>query len=87
MTGECPRCGLKFEREEGYWLGAIIINTLNITVYTIGIPSNVTLVFKAVVVVVLCLSQSAAFRAWASTWFTGLRRRSAKSEISEGAAA
>jgi hypothetical protein len=28
MVDECPRCGLKFEREEGYWLGAIIINTL-----------------------------------------------------------
>ena len=28
MVGECPRCGLVFEREEGYWLGAIIINTL-----------------------------------------------------------
>ncbi|HSJ44104.1 MAG TPA: hypothetical protein VK923_05405 [Euzebyales bacterium] len=21
----CPRCGLVFEREEGYWLGAMII--------------------------------------------------------------
>jgi uncharacterized protein (DUF983 family) len=28
IAGECPRCGLVFEREEGYWLGAIIINTL-----------------------------------------------------------
>ena len=28
MAAECPRCGLVFEREEGYWLGAIIMNTL-----------------------------------------------------------
>ncbi len=28
MVDECPRCGLVYEREEGYWLGAIIINTL-----------------------------------------------------------
>jgi uncharacterized protein (DUF983 family) len=28
MVEECPRCGLAFESEEGYWLGAIIINTL-----------------------------------------------------------
>jgi uncharacterized protein (DUF983 family) len=28
MVEECPRCGLVFESEEGYWLGAIIINTL-----------------------------------------------------------
>lgn len=50
----------------GTVLGAVIINTLNITVYTVGIPSNVTLLFKAVVVVVLCLLQSPSFRAWAS---------------------
>jgi simple sugar transport system permease protein len=54
----------------GSVLGAIIINTLNITVYTVGIPPNVTLLFKAVVVVILCLAQSPAFRARAS----GLRR-------------
>ena len=23
----CSRCGLKFEREPGYWVGAVIINT------------------------------------------------------------
>ena len=24
----CPRCGLRFEREEGYWTGAIAIDTI-----------------------------------------------------------
>lgn len=24
----CERCGLRFEREEGYWVGALIINTV-----------------------------------------------------------
>ncbi len=28
MVEICPRCELMFEREEGYWLGAIVINTL-----------------------------------------------------------
>ena len=28
MTADCPRCGHHFEREEGYWLGAIIVNTV-----------------------------------------------------------
>src|SRR5690349_4855183 len=28
MVEVCPRCELEFESEEGYWLGAIIINTL-----------------------------------------------------------
>jgi uncharacterized protein (DUF983 family) len=23
----CPECGLRFEREEGYWVGALVINT------------------------------------------------------------
>lgn len=27
MAETCPRCGVRFEREEGYWVGAMIINT------------------------------------------------------------
>ena len=27
MHTDCPECGLHFEREEGYWVGALIINT------------------------------------------------------------
>lgn len=26
MADACPRCGLRFEREEGYWLGAMTFN-------------------------------------------------------------
>ena len=26
MAAACPRCDLRFEREEGYWLGAMVIN-------------------------------------------------------------
>ncbi len=28
MVDRCPRCGLHFEREEGYWSGAVAINTV-----------------------------------------------------------
>ncbi|MFZ0015650.1 MAG: DUF983 domain-containing protein [Acidimicrobiia bacterium] len=28
MTENCSRCGLKFEREPGYWVGAVTINTV-----------------------------------------------------------
>ncbi len=28
MADRCPRCGLFFEREEGYWTGAVAINTV-----------------------------------------------------------
>lgn len=26
MVERCPCCGLRFEREEGYWVGALIVN-------------------------------------------------------------
>ncbi|HEX2131339.1 MAG TPA: ABC transporter permease [Actinophytocola sp.] len=42
----------------GTLLGALIIQTLTTTVYTIGVPPEVTLVFKAVVVIVVCLLQA-----------------------------
>ncbi|GAA2856080.1 sugar ABC transporter permease [Actinoplanes cyaneus] len=46
----------------GTVLGAVLIQTLQVTVVGIGVPSKATLLFKAVVVVVLCLSQSVTFR-------------------------
>lgn len=27
MLEHCPRCGFRFERDEGYWVGAMIVNT------------------------------------------------------------
>ncbi|MET8541977.1 ABC transporter permease [Kitasatospora sp. NPDC004799] len=54
----------------GTVLGALVIQTLSTTVYTIGIPPETTLVFKAVVVITVCLVQSPVFRAKAA------RRRS-----------
>lgn len=47
----------------GSVLGALIIKSLDITVYTLGVPPDSTLLFKALVVIVLCLAQSPAFRA------------------------
>jgi hypothetical protein len=26
MVATCPRCGLRFERDEGYWTGALAMN-------------------------------------------------------------
>lgn len=28
MVDECPRCGLHFEREQGYWTGALAFNMI-----------------------------------------------------------
>ncbi|MBG0829796.1 ABC transporter permease [Planomonospora sp. ID67723] len=46
----------------GTVIGALIIQTLTTTIYSIGIPPETTLLFKALVVTVVCLLQSAAFR-------------------------
>jgi ribose/xylose/arabinose/galactoside ABC-type transport system permease subunit len=47
----------------GTVVGALIIQTLDTTIYTAGIPPRTTLVFEAVVVTAVCLLQSPAFRA------------------------
>ncbi|WP_084960290.1 ABC transporter permease [Thermoactinospora rubra] len=47
----------------GTVLGALIIQTLTTTVYSIGVPPETTLLFKALVVAAVCLIQSPAFRA------------------------
>ncbi|WP_197319043.1 ABC transporter permease [Saccharomonospora sp. NB11] len=47
----------------GTLVGALLIQTLTTTVYTIGVPSEVTLVFKAVVVLAVCLVQAPRARA------------------------
>jgi ribose/xylose/arabinose/galactoside ABC-type transport system permease subunit len=44
----------------GTLVGALVIQTLTTTVYTIGVPPETTLVFKAAVVIVVCLLQSPA---------------------------
>jgi ribose/xylose/arabinose/galactoside ABC-type transport system permease subunit len=56
----------------GTVVGALIIQTLTTTIYTIGVPTQSTLVFKAVVVICVCLMQSPAFR---QKVFTRRRRR------------
>jgi ribose/xylose/arabinose/galactoside ABC-type transport system permease subunit len=47
----------------GTVVGALIIQTLTITVYSMNITPQTSLLFKAVVVIVVCLIQSPTFRA------------------------
>jgi ribose/xylose/arabinose/galactoside ABC-type transport system permease subunit len=47
----------------GTVVGALTIQTLTTTIYSIGVPPETTLLFKALVVTVVCLLQSSAFRA------------------------
>lgn len=62
VIGGTPLTGGRFSIG-GTVLGALILQTLKTTIFTIGIPSQVNMVFEAVVVIVVCLIQSPAFRA------------------------
>lgn len=46
----------------GSLIGALIIQTLTYTIYALGVPPQVTMVVKAVVVFAVCIAQSPALR-------------------------
>lgn len=47
----------------GTLVGALVLQTLTTTVYTVGIAPEITLVFKAIVIIAVCLLQSPKTRA------------------------
>ncbi len=80
MADDCPSCGHRFERDPGYWLGAMIINT------AVAI-SSFLVVFVAIMVVtwpdvpwraalvvtlVLNLVVPVVFYPWSKTLFVAL---------------
>jgi ribose/xylose/arabinose/galactoside ABC-type transport system permease subunit len=62
VIGGTPLTGGRFSLA-GTVLGALVIQALKTTIYTIGVPPETTLVFKALVVLTVCLVQAPAFRA------------------------
>lgn len=46
----------------GSIIGALIIQSITTTIYAIGVAPEITLVVKAIVVIIICLLQSKAFR-------------------------
>ena len=52
----------------GSVIGALIIQTLTYAIYSLGVPPEINLVVKAVVVFAVMLLQSAEFRATVGTW-------------------
>ena len=67
MRSTCPQCALKFEREEGYWTGAMLINWVLISLTLIplaatllltGKPFPLVLLLTLVLLVVLIGTQS-----------------------------
>ena len=46
----------------GSVIGALVIQSITTTIYALGVPPEITLVVKAIVVIVICLLQSSHFR-------------------------
>jgi simple sugar transport system permease protein len=54
----------------GSVVGGLIIQSLTTTIYSIGVPPEITLVVKAIIVFIVCLVQSEQFRKAISSRFT-----------------
>jgi len=70
VIGGTNMAGGKFSLAGGV-VGAILIQTLTTTIYSFGVPPEVSLVVKSLVVVLVCFLQSSV----AAAFFTGAYRR------------
>ncbi len=61
VIGGTPLTGGRFSLG-GTIIGALILQTLKTTIFTIGVPSQANMVFEAAVVILVCLIQSPDFR-------------------------
>jgi ribose/xylose/arabinose/galactoside ABC-type transport system permease subunit len=53
----------------GSVIGALIIQTLTYTIYSLGLPPEINMVVKSVVVFLVCLSQSDQFKTMRNSLF------------------
>jgi len=61
MADACPRCGLVFEQEEGYWTGALTLNTMvTLILFSIAIGAGVAIFWPDTPVVPLVLAGTVA---------------------------
>jgi simple sugar transport system permease protein len=58
----------------GSVIGALIIQALTYTIYSMGVPPEVNMVVKSIVVFAVCLSQSPEFRGLGAGLFSGAAR-------------
>jgi galactofuranose transport system permease protein len=85
VIGGTPLTGGRFSLG-GTVIGALILQTLKTTIFTIGVPSQANMVFEAAVVIIVCLVQSPDFRRRISDALH-IRRRQPPSAAASGAAA
>ncbi|MDY0096040.1 MAG: ABC transporter permease, partial [Candidatus Vecturithrix sp.] len=62
----------------GSMVGTLIIQSLTTTILTRGVPPEVTLVYKAIVIILVVLIQSENFRRLFSRYFVKFRRQAAE---------
>ena len=77
MVDDCPRCGLHFEREQGYWAGALAINigiagAVFVLAFVIGIaitaPDIPVLPFLAVLIPLMIIVPTVAYPFSKTIW-------------------
>lgn len=71
----------------GTVVGVFIIQTLTSTITFLGVPPAVTPVFKAAVVIIVCLSQSSRVRQWVRQLWQRLRPGADQKSTTQGAVA
>lgn len=70
--GGNPMSGGKFSIPASL-IGALVIQSITTTIYSIGVPPEITLVVKAIVVILICLIQSQEFRKTFASLFDAKR--------------
>ncbi|WP_069998288.1 ABC transporter permease [Cellulosilyticum sp. I15G10I2] len=70
--GGNPMTGGKFSIPASL-VGALVIQSITTTIYSIGVPPEITLVVKATVVIIICLMQSPEFRNMLASLFNTKR--------------
>lgn len=95
LVGSCPRCGTNFEREEGYWLGAMVVSMATVLLSFLLIFVGTMLVtwpdvpWTAVLVVTVVVNGLIPLvgYGWAKTTWMGIDRAFNPSSVSETAEA
>ena len=65
----------------GSMIGALIIQTLTTTILTRGVPPEVTLVYKAIVIILVALLQSENFRHLFTQYFSRMKMETNRSQV------
>jgi uncharacterized protein (DUF983 family) len=80
LRTRCPTCGLRFEREEGYWVGAMIVNlAATMVAFFVVLMGGILLWWPdvpwgalTVITVAVCAAVPVLFYPWSKTIWMAL---------------